>query len=189
MLAVLKRSIALFLLTIALPCAAHAQRVPTVDDLLGVRTLGGAQISPDGRWVAYSVTESDFKQNAFVTHLWLANAQTGRTMQLTRGEKSAGNPQWSPDGEWLAFTSARAGDKNQIFALHPDGGEGVQLTKAENGVAGFAWARDGKRIAFTASDVDSKAAKARQDYLGGFEVVREEYVFDQLWNLKLVLAL
>ena len=41
------------------------------------------------------------------------------------------------------------GDKNQIFALHPDGGEGVQLTKAENGVNGYAWSYDGKRIAFT----------------------------------------
>ena len=144
----LKQSTILLLFVVSLTFITQAQKkIPTVDDLLNVKSLGGAQISPDGRWVAYTVTETDFKQNAYVTHVWLANAQTGRTLQLTRGEKSAGNPQWSPDSEWLAFTSNRIGDKNQIFALHPDGGEAVQLTKTENGVNGFAWSRDGKSLA------------------------------------------
>jgi dipeptidyl aminopeptidase/acylaminoacyl peptidase len=108
---------------------------------------------------------------------------------LTRGEKSAGNPQWSPDGEWLAFASNRVGDKNQLFAIRPDGGEATQLTKAENGVNGYAWSRDGKSIAYTTSDQDSKVVKARQDYLGGFEVVRKEYAFTQLWTFDVAEAL
>ena len=140
-----KQSLALLLVVVSVPLAIAADRhVPTVDDLLNLQSAGGAQISPDGKWVAYTVTSTDFKQNAYVTHVWLASTQTGRSLQLTRGEKSAGNPQWSPDGDWLSFTSSRVGDKNQIFALHPDGGEGVQLTKAENGVNGYAWSYDGK---------------------------------------------
>ena len=182
------RCIAL-LLILCLPRWAAAQKVPTVDDLLTVKTAGGAQISPDGKWVAYTVGETDFKQNAFITQIWLANAGTGRSVQLTRGEKSSISPQWSPDGQWLAFTSQRAGDKSQIFVLHPDGGEALQLTKAENSIGGFSWSRDGKTIAFTASDVDRKAAQARQDYLGGFEVVREEYEFTQLWTVAVADAL
>ena len=71
------------------PRAPFQRRVPTVDDLLNIKSIGGAQISPDGTWVAYTVTETDFKQDAFVTHIWLADAATGRTLQLTRGEKSA----------------------------------------------------------------------------------------------------
>ena len=186
----LKKSIAFLPIIICLTLTVNAQRrVPTVDDLLNVKSVGGAQISPDGKWVAYTVTETDFKQNAYVTHVWLANAQTGRTLQLTRGDKSAGNPQWSADSEWLAFTSSRVGDKNQIFALHPDGGEGVQLTKAENGVSGFEWSRDGRSMAFTASDIDSKAAKERQEYLGGFEVVRKEYDYSHLWTFDVEDAL
>jgi len=187
---VFKQSLALLFVVVSVPLAIAADRhVPTVDDLLNLQSAGGAQISPDGKWVAYTVTSTDFKQNAYVTHVWLASTQTGRSLQLTRGEKSAGNPQWSPDGEWLSFTSSRVGDKNQIFALHPDGGEGVQLTKAENGVNGYAWSYDGKRIAFTSSDADSKAAKERQEYLGGFEVVRKEYDFSQLWTMDVDAAL
>ena len=48
-----------FALLAAAPAAA-APRVPTIDDLLAIRTAGGAQISPDGAWVAYTVTESDW---------------------------------------------------------------------------------------------------------------------------------
>lgn len=169
--------------------AAQQRRVPTVDDLINVKGLGGAQISPDGKWVAYTVNETDWKQDAFVTQVWLVNTTGGKPFQLTRGEKSCGNPQWSPDGAWLAFTSNRVGDKNQLFVIRPDGGEATQLTKAENGVNGYAWSRDGKSIAYTSSDADSKAAKERTDHLGGFEVVRKEYNFTQLWTLDVAEAL
>ncbi|MCI0663913.1 MAG: S9 family peptidase, partial [Acidobacteria bacterium] len=147
------------------------------------------QISSNGKWVAYTVNETDWKQDAFVTHIWLANAQTGKNLQLTRGEKSCGNPRWSPDGEWLAFTSNRIGDKNQIFIIRPDGGEAIQLTKAENGVNNYSWAMDGKSIAFTTSDANQQEAKARKDHLGDFEVVRKEYNFSQIWTFDIAEAL
>src|SRR6266511_95578 len=174
-----KRLSILLLIVTSLSFAANAQRrIPTVDDLLNVRSLGGAQISPDGKYVAYTVSETDWKQDAFVTQIWLANAATGKTFQITRGEKSAGNPQWSPSGEWLAFTSNRIGDKNQIFIIYPDGGEAAQLTKAENGVNGFAWSEDGKSIAFTTGDADQKAAK-----------VRKEYNYSHIWTFDVAEAL
>ncbi len=186
----LSSMVLILFLVFSLSGAAQSQkRVPTVDDLLNVRSAGGAQISPQGDRVAYTVTETDFKQDAFVTHIWLADVRTGNTVQLTRGDKSAGNPQWSPDGAWLAFTSDRSGGKNQIFAIRPDGGEAIQLTKAENGAGGFAWSLDSKRMAFTSSDTDAKAAKDRKDYLGDYEVVRKEYNYSHIWTLEVAEAM
>jgi dipeptidyl aminopeptidase/acylaminoacyl peptidase len=179
----------LYLIVIFTITVSAQRRVPTIDDLINVKSLGSAQISPDGKYVAYTVTETDWKQDAFVTHIWLANTSTGKTFQLTRGEKSAGNPQWSPDGAWLAFTSNRVGDKNQIFVIHPDGGEAVQLTKAENGVNGFAWSQDGKNIAFASSEADQKSAKDRKEHLGDFEVVRREYNHSHIWTFEVAEAL
>src|SRR5579872_271514 len=146
------------------------RRVPSVDDLLQIESLSGAAISPDGKRVIYGVTQTDFKQDSHITHLWLADRPTGRAIQLTRGEKSAGNPAWSPDSHWVAFTSERAGDKAQIFVIPPDGGEAVQLTKAESGVINFAWSPDGKTIAFTAAPLDKDAVKDRKEHFGDYEI-------------------
>src|SRR5580765_5083862 len=99
--------------------AADGAKAPTIDDLLNLKTIGGNQISPDGRAVAYGVAEADFEHDAFVTNIWIAR-EGAPPFQLTRGQKSANGFRWSPDSRWLAFLSSRAGDKAQIFAIRPD---------------------------------------------------------------------
>lgn len=187
---------ALFLAIIVLSAGAFhslasdgVRRAPSVDDLLLVKSAGGARISPDGAWVAYTVTETDFKQDAFVTQIWLADTATGRTFQLTRGEKTSSNFDWSPDGRWLSFTSARTGDKNQLFVINPAGGEAVQLTKSETAVGGYRWSPDGRSIAFSATDAAPKAMKDRKEYLGDYEVVRKEYNHSHIWTIDLAEAM
>ncbi len=183
------RSILCLLLGTALSLAQNAPRVPTINDLLSVKSAGGARISPDGNWIAYSVSETDFKQDAYVSQIWLANSSTGDSFQLTRGDKSSSNPQWSPDGTWIAFTSARVGDKNQIFTIRPNGGEANQLTRSETGVGGFDWSPDGKSIAFIAAEPVLQELKDRKDYYGDYEVVHGEYSFPQLWTIDVAEAL
>src|SRR6516165_9438828 len=174
---------------VAFPASAKDKpRVPTIDDLLNIDALGGVRISPNGKWVAYAVTHSDFKKDAFLTHLWMAHPGSGRKYQLTRGNKSASNAAWSPDSAWLAFTSDRTGDKSQIFAIPPDGGEAVQLTKVETAVNSFQWSPDGKSIAFTAAPSTKERTKNRKEHLGDFQVVRKEYDYRQLWTIDVAEA-
>jgi dipeptidyl aminopeptidase/acylaminoacyl peptidase len=191
-----KRFLFLLLLTVLLgpvlttvAASDGKRRVPTVDDLLAIKSLGGAQVSPDGRWVAYTVTGSDFKQDAYVTQIWAAEIASGNTFQLTRHAKSSGNPQWSPDGGWLTFTSSRADNKNQIFAINPKGGEAVQLTRCESSVGGYTWGDDGKTIAFAAAEPASQEMKDRKEHLGDFEVVRREYNHMHLWTIDVAEAM
>jgi dipeptidyl aminopeptidase/acylaminoacyl peptidase len=165
------------------------KRVPTVEDLLALPVLGGTQISPDGARVAYTVTTADFKQDAFVTQVWLVDAAGGSPVQLTRAEKSSSDPRWSPDGKWLGFLSNRVGDKNQVFAMPAGGGEPSQLTSSETAVQAFAWSPDGATIAFTAPEADSQARKDRKDHLGDFEVVRRDYAFTHLSTLDVAEAM
>jgi dipeptidyl aminopeptidase/acylaminoacyl peptidase len=169
--------------------AEDKRRVPTIDDLLNIDSVTAVRIAPSGKWVAYLVTHSDFKNDAFVAHVWIADPASGRKYQLTRGDKSVNDMAWSPDGQWLAFTSSRAGDKSQIFVIAPDGGEAVQLTKVEDGVNGLQWAPDGKSIAFTAAPSRKEAVKSRKEHLGDFEVVRKEYDYRHLWTLDVAEAL
>lgn len=184
-----KRIVLLFLLGVPLIFADSTPRVPTVNDLLMVKSLRGTQISPDGKWVAYIVSETDFKQDAFVSQIWLADTTTGALQQLTRGDKSSAGPSWSSDGRWLAFTSSRNGGKEQIFAIRPDGGEAVQLTKSDSGVNSYSWSPDGKSIAFVATDPEPQFMKDRKDYIGEFTVVRKEYDHAHLWSFDVAEAL
>ena len=169
--------------------ADDQRRVPTIDDLLTLKTVGGTQISPDGKWIAYTISHGDFKQDAFVTQIWLVEVGSGRKFQLTRGDKSAGNPRWSPNGDWLAFLSNRLEDKNQLFAINPLGGEAVQLTKSETAISNYSWSEDGKTIVYTATEAVPQVSKDRKEYMGDYEVVRKEYNFLHLWTLNVADAL
>src|SRR5437773_772944 len=168
--------------------AELARHVPTVDDLLTIKSVGGTQISPDGKWVAYTITFGDFKQDAFITQICLVSSDTGRSFQLTRGEKSSTSPRWSPDGRGLAFLSNRIDDKNQIFLIDPSGGEAQQLTKSETAISNFAWSEDGKSIAYTATEPTSQPVKDRKEYFGDYDVVREGYSYVQLWTIDVAEA-
>jgi dipeptidyl aminopeptidase/acylaminoacyl peptidase len=180
-------SLALVLAT--LPLGAAERRVPTIDDLLTLKTIGSPQISPDGARVVYTQTEADFAQDAFVTQLWMADVKTGQATQLTRGQKSSTAPQWSPDGKWIAFTSSRADDKNQLFVISPNGGEAIQITKSDTAVAGFTWAPDSGSIAYSAAEPLTQEQKDRKERLGDYEVVRREYQHVHLWTISLADAM
>lgn len=170
-----------FLLSVVLSAG-----VPSVDDLLNLKTARGAEISPSGNYVAYSVSETDWDQDAFVTHLWLADAASGKTWQLTRGKKSENSPAWSPDGKWLAFTREAEGGKSQLFVIRPDGGEAMLLTKSETGVQNFRWSPDGTQIAYSAAE---KRTEERKKQLGEFEVVRRDYSHSHLWTISVADAM
>jgi len=146
---------------------AHAAE-PTLEQLISLRRAGAPAASPDGRFVAYTVRDTDWVKNAFVTHVWLADVAQGTNRQLTFGEKSDFSPTWSPDGRWLAFLSDR-GEKRQVWQLDMRGGEAEKLTAHEEGVSAFAWSPDGSVMAYTASEAKSDARKARDKRLGELE--------------------
>ena len=167
-----------------LSCAwAETPLVPTIDQSLSMKSAAGAQISPDGRYVAYVVQQSNWEENEFVQQIWVAQTATGESYQLTTGKKSSNSPRWSPDSRRIGFLSDRDG-KRQIYLISPGGGEAAQLTTEENGVGSISWSPDGTAIAFLSSGADSKAKKDRKEKFGDFEVVGGDYTMNHLWLVK-----
>jgi len=78
--------------------ATQAPRLLTVDDLFALKQVADPQISPDGRWVAYTVTTTDFKAEKSESRLWMAPLAGGEGVPLTAPGSSASAPRWSPDG-------------------------------------------------------------------------------------------
>lgn len=159
---------------------ASANQTPTIDQSLSLKSVSAPQISPDGRYVVYQVSETNWEVNAFETELWITATARGERYQLTNAKGSSTSPRWSPDGSRVAFISDRDG-KRQIYLIAPAGGEAAQLTKVETGVTSFEWAPDGLSIAFAAVDPESKARKDRKEKYGEFEIVQGDYTMTHLW--------
>jgi len=167
-------------LLVALTVSAQT---PSIEQSLGMKSVSGAQISPDGRFVAYTVQQANWEEDEFVQQIWVAMIATGERYQLTSAKKSSQSPKWSPDSKRLAFASERDG-KRQIYVINPLGGEPQQLTTEENGVEQFEWAPDGTAIAYTSTGPESKIKKDRKDKYGDFEVVEGDYSMMRLWLVK-----
>jgi dipeptidyl aminopeptidase/acylaminoacyl peptidase len=155
---------------------------PTVDQILSLKRAGSPAISPDGRQVAYTVRDTNWDDNAYETEIWLADAATGTTRQLTNAKKSSQSPAWSLDGAKLAFISDRT-DKRQIYVINPQGGEAEALTSLEDGVTAFSWSPDGKTIAYSAAESKPAAIKDRDKKYGEFEVVEQDHRMTHLFAI------
>ena len=162
--------------------AALPRVAPTVDQILSLKRVGSPEISPDGRWVAYTVRETNWDDNAYETEIWLADATGGAQRQLTNAKKSSQSPAWSPDGSRLAFISDRT-DKRQIYVINPQGGEAEALTSLEDGVSNFSWSPDGRTIAYSATEPKTAAIKDRDKKYGEFQVVEQDHRMTHLFAI------
>ena len=124
---------------------AAQKRAITFEDYISLPVVSDPQLSPDGHWVAYTVSTPSLTENRGIARVWLLNVASGETRQLTQGPGSDRSPRWSPDGRTLAFISSRQGGP-QIWLLSPAGGEARKLTTIADGVGEIYWNPDGNSL-------------------------------------------
>ena len=142
----------------------------TPEAVLGFKNVADAQVSSDGKIVAFVVGDQFITDTKLPrSNLWAVSSDTGDLKQLTSGPRADTTPRWSPDGQTLAFLSDRDEDgQRQILLLPTSGGEAVPLTQIEGAVPShrglnpMSWSPDGKKIAFLKADPESPEEKRRK---------------------------
>lgn len=141
------------------PAAAQTRRPIALEDFDRVVALGDPQRSPEGQWVAYTVTTIDAAKDTRNTDLWMARWDGTAQQQLTSSPDSETSPRWSPDGKYLAFLSSRGTEDEkkkgaQLWLLPRLGGEAQKVSDVPGGLSDIQWAPDSTRLAFVMSDAD-----------------------------------
>jgi dipeptidyl aminopeptidase/acylaminoacyl peptidase len=144
------------------PAAQTAQprRPMTFEDLMQMKRLGETVVSPDGKWLAYSVTTVDLKQNTKTAELWLqaiapSSDKSSDPIKLAVGQPGDSGLQFASDGKRILFLSSREGGQ-QVWVADFDAATGAasnakKLTTISTEADNAKWSPDGRSIVFTSA--------------------------------------
>jgi len=147
--------VSLALISFAFSAFAQAKHPFTFDDMMRLKRVGEPEVSPDGKWVIFSVVDVDLEANTKTPHIWIVPTAGGQEREII-ADQDADRPRWSPGGRHFAFVSTKDGG-SQIWIADFDAAAGSvtevrKLTSIATEASGELWSPDGKNILFT-SDV------------------------------------
>jgi dipeptidyl aminopeptidase/acylaminoacyl peptidase len=172
--------------------SAGTRRALHAEDLYRLEDVRDPERSPDGQWVAYTVSTPDSARDKDHTQIWMTSWDGANTIQLTADSSNESHPRWSPDGRYISFLSARdnANESAQLWLMSRHGGEGIRITGFLGDVDDYAWSPDGTHIVLVVEDdpdeagadsshKDSAAHKADGDHKKDKPIVIDRYQFKE----------
>ncbi|MGZ4778104.1 MAG: TolB family protein, partial [Thermoanaerobaculia bacterium] len=169
-----RTAVAAALFALVAATAFAAKQPLTHETLWLMKRVASPALSPDGKWVVFSVTEPSYDEKEQVSDLWLVPADgSAKARKVTFSKSSESGVSWSPDSRRIAFSAKREGDDAaQIYILDiAGGGEAQRITSVSTGARSPKFSPDGKSIAFVSSvyrnaaddEANRKAAKDAKD--------------------------
>jgi dipeptidyl aminopeptidase/acylaminoacyl peptidase len=145
----------LLILVVTVPALAQGKHPFTFEDMMKLKRVGEPEVSPDGKWVIFSVVDVDLDANTKTPHIWIVPTAGGQEREII-ADQDADRPRWAPDGKHFAFLSTKE-DGSQVWVADFDEAAAKvsavhKLTSIATEAGGELWSPDGKNILFT-SDV------------------------------------
>ena len=144
----------LFVVTLfsCIAVAAQTKKAITHEEMWMMKRVGAPEISPDGKWVVFSVLDPAYDEKEQNNDLWIVSSDgNSKPRKLTGTRSGESSYSWSPDSKQVAFTAKREGDEvAQLYIINiAEGGEALRITNLSTAVAAPKWSNDGTMILFT----------------------------------------
>ena len=144
-----------------------AQKRPfDVDALLKLNRISEPLVSPDGKWIAFTVQTVDVTQNTKPKQIWIVPVDGSTPPHQLTHDGNNERARWTPDSKKIIFISTRSGG-SQVWSMDREGNNAEQITKLSTEATGVLVSPDGKRIVFLSSVypecADDACNKARLD--------------------------
>jgi len=167
------RRCAVLALLITSSALAQTKQPITHEALWMMKRVGTPVVSPDGKWVVFSLTEPAYDEKDVVSDLWVVPSDgSAKPRRITSSKAAESDVTWAPDSHRIAFSTKREGDDvNQIYVLDLSGGEAQRVTSISTGARSPLFRPDGKAILFVSvvypgaadDEANKKVAKERKD--------------------------
>jgi dipeptidyl aminopeptidase/acylaminoacyl peptidase len=143
----------------------------TFEDLQQMKRLGDTAVSPDGKWLAYSVTTVNLNQNTKTAELWIQAIAGGDAKKLGGTRPGDSGIQFAADGHSVLFLSGRSGSQ-QVWTAEFDPATGAtanpkKLTAISTEAGDAIWSPDGRSVLFTSSVYPDCPAITPADFAAG----------------------
>ncbi len=158
--------LSVLVVAMTLPAVAQTKRPFTFEEMMKLKRVGDPQVSPDGKWVIFSVVDVDLAANTKTPHIWIVPTAGAQEKQIIT-DQDGDRQRWAPDGKRFAFLSTKEGG-SQVWIADFDGAAGTvsavhKFTSIATEAGGEIWSPDDKNILFT-SDIypECDGAPARE---------------------------
>ena len=101
-------------LTLASPMPASAKtqaaaRAITANDLVMMERVSDPRVSPDGKYVSYTLRTTDYAQNKCIKQVWLLPLKTKAARVFASGKTKTEIARWTPDSRAISLVSTLSG--------------------------------------------------------------------------------
>lgn len=174
---------------LSLAGVVHAQSGMTLEQVARLRAVSQAEISPDGRQIAYTLSVQRQPgvddDGAAWGELHVAD-RNGASRGFVTGKVNVGSVAWMPDSSGIAYLAKREGDETRaLYRIPVGGGESRVLAKLKSDIRAFSLSPDGRRAALLAPEPDSEELKALKKKGFSQKVYEEDWTPVALWIVDL----
>ena len=178
-----------FIIIFAVSGKSFSSDLISPSDILNLKSCSEAVISPDGRWIAYTVSlprSACDKPGEAYKELYTASSETAEIRPFITGKVKVSSPRWKPGGSEISFICKRGSNKtSQIWTISMNGGEARQLSSSKTAVKEFRWHPDGMKIAYTAVTPKSRREEQLAEKGYAFKYFEENLKHRNLYQIDL----